>query len=298
MYQIKNVSTITGLNTETLRAWERRYAAVVPSRDIKGRRVYSDDDVKRLILLNNAIAKGHSIGKVASLNNDELRQLISDDHAGEFFDKDFFGVQLIGALKAYEIEKCERLLRHALVGLDPIMYARDVLSPLLRKIGELWFEGEITVAQEHLFSNCVKRITLNLVHNLMTSAESNKKIIFTTLPGEKHEFGILMACMIAASQRFTCYYLGAELPGEELLKAQQNLHAQIIVLGMVNFPTDKRLTDELSTLCNRLPKHVHVCLGGVGASGLTLEPRLSERLCIINEIDEFLATIRMLSVAT
>ena len=40
-YKIGAVSKITGIGTETLRAWERRYEAVVPGRSESGDRVYS-----------------------------------------------------------------------------------------------------------------------------------------------------------------------------------------------------------------------------------------------------------------
>ena len=50
-YKIGAVSKITGIGTETLRAWERRYKAVVPNRSESGDRVYSRDDLAKLFLL-------------------------------------------------------------------------------------------------------------------------------------------------------------------------------------------------------------------------------------------------------
>ena len=73
-YPIRAVSRLTGIGIDTLRAWERRYGAVTPTRDDRGR-MYTEADVARLRLLNGAVEQGHSIGRLAGLSNDQLRDL-------------------------------------------------------------------------------------------------------------------------------------------------------------------------------------------------------------------------------
>lgn len=72
-YKIGAVSKITGIGTETLRAWERRYKAVVPSRSESGDRVYSSEDLSKLFLLKNLTQAGNSIGTIARLPLEELK---------------------------------------------------------------------------------------------------------------------------------------------------------------------------------------------------------------------------------
>ncbi|MDW3094393.1 MAG: MerR family transcriptional regulator [Gammaproteobacteria bacterium] len=72
-YKIGAVSKITGIGTETLRAWERRYQAIVPSRSESGDRVYSSDDLSKLFLLKNLSDAGNSIGTIARLSLHELK---------------------------------------------------------------------------------------------------------------------------------------------------------------------------------------------------------------------------------
>ena len=72
-YKIGAVSKITGIGTETLRAWERRYEAVVPKRSDSGDRVYTSDDLSKLFLLKNLVDAGNSIGTIARLNTAELK---------------------------------------------------------------------------------------------------------------------------------------------------------------------------------------------------------------------------------
>lgn len=47
-YSIKTVATLTGVNPTTIRAWERRYQFIVPSRTESGHRLYSDQDVEKI----------------------------------------------------------------------------------------------------------------------------------------------------------------------------------------------------------------------------------------------------------
>ena len=72
-YKIGAVSKITGIGTETLRAWERRYKAVVPKRSESGDRVYDAENLSKLFMLKNLVDVGNSIGTIAHLSLSELK---------------------------------------------------------------------------------------------------------------------------------------------------------------------------------------------------------------------------------
>ena len=72
-YKIGAVSKITGIGTETLRAWERRYKAVVPKRSESGDRVYDAENLSKLFMLKNLVDVGNSIGTIAHLSLAELK---------------------------------------------------------------------------------------------------------------------------------------------------------------------------------------------------------------------------------
>jgi len=71
-YNIGAVSRLTGIARERIRIWERRYAAVVPHRDATNNRLYSQEDVDRLILIRRLVDAGHAISQVARLTRAEL----------------------------------------------------------------------------------------------------------------------------------------------------------------------------------------------------------------------------------
>ncbi|MEQ9569536.1 MAG: MerR family transcriptional regulator, partial [Longimicrobiales bacterium] len=80
-HPIRVVASRTGLTPTLLRAWERRYGVVEPGRSDGGQRLYSDDDIERLVLLKRATDAGRAIRLVADLTVDELRDLVQEDRS-------------------------------------------------------------------------------------------------------------------------------------------------------------------------------------------------------------------------
>ncbi len=293
MYSIKAVTSITGLSPETLRAWERRYNAVVPERDTSGRRLYSKADIERLTLLHNLRKQGHVIGKIAGLANSELKILLVKNEDSPEINKQLLFVQLIDALMHYRLDRCEDLLRDALIAMDPLNYTQNLLMPLLQQVGELWHEGKISIAQEHMFSNCVKRLVLSMVHNRMPFSGHRAKLLFTTLTNEQHEFGILLSSLLASNQGCRCYYLGANLPAEEIVSAYNNLQTDIIVLSMVNTPVTDTAVKALQILIEEIPANIAIWLGGEGGKYILETELLMDRIQYIEDLNEFNSQLKL-----
>jgi len=76
LYKIGAVSRLTGLPSNTIRTWERRYQVVEPERTPSGGRVYSDKDVVRLQLIAALLDLDESISSVSGLSEEELRHRI------------------------------------------------------------------------------------------------------------------------------------------------------------------------------------------------------------------------------
>ena len=80
-HPIRVVAKRTGLSPHVIRAWEKRYEAVRPTRTPTGRRVYSNEDLERLMLLRQATLLGRSIGQIAKVPTEELRAIVEEDEA-------------------------------------------------------------------------------------------------------------------------------------------------------------------------------------------------------------------------
>jgi len=74
-YPVRLVALRTGLSPHVLRAWERRYGVVAPTRSEGGQRLYSELDVERLRRLRRLSGRGHAISQIASLDLEQLARL-------------------------------------------------------------------------------------------------------------------------------------------------------------------------------------------------------------------------------
>lgn len=77
-YRIGAVSKLTGISPDTLRVWERRYQVVEPTRTEKGGRLYSREEVARLVKIKALVDQGHTISTLVSLTDEQLHERLSD----------------------------------------------------------------------------------------------------------------------------------------------------------------------------------------------------------------------------
>src|SRR3954464_1538253 len=75
-YSIRVASRLSGVSSDTLRMWERRYGFPKPERNESQVRVYTDADIERLVLISRALKAGFRSGEVIHRGSEELRSLL------------------------------------------------------------------------------------------------------------------------------------------------------------------------------------------------------------------------------
>lgn len=73
-YKIGAVARLTGITTHTLRKWQERYGMVAPERTERGDRLYTREDVQKLMTAKDLVEAGMAIAKVASMSPQELER--------------------------------------------------------------------------------------------------------------------------------------------------------------------------------------------------------------------------------
>jgi DNA-binding transcriptional MerR regulator/methylmalonyl-CoA mutase cobalamin-binding subunit len=256
------VSQLTGVPVDTLRAWERRYHLVEPARDRRGR-LYTEADVRKLSLLRSLVGRGHPIGRLAALAEKDLLRLQTESgptEAGEAA-KGAGIDRLLGALERFDAAGAERELRRLAVLLPPWLLVRQVALPLLRHVGEQWSGGRLSIAQEHLVSAMLRSL-LGSMLGVHASGEPRITLLFATSSGERHEFGILAAAMLAAGGGLGVVYLGPDLPADEIAAAARRTSARVVVLGVVGAGGAAEASRAVGRLARELPPGVELWVGG------------------------------------
>jgi len=267
-YPIRAVSKLTGIGIDTLRAWERRYGAVTPTRDDRGR-MYTEADVARLRLLNGAVEEGHSIGRLAALSNDQLRDLCAEAAAAvpaavPTRRTPLETTALLTALREYDAVGLDQELSRLAAVLRPLDLLQDVLMPVLTQVGDDWHRGRTRIAHEHLMSSTMRNL-LGAFLRLYARRETSVRLLFATPSGERHEIATLGAAMLAASAGLGVSYLGADLPAREIIDSVEPAGAGVLVLGLTTAVADKVRERELKTIVRELPDAVELWAGGRGA---------------------------------
>lgn len=274
-HPIRVVAERTGLTTDVLRAWEKRYGVVEPGRSETGQRLYTDADVERLLLLRRATEAGRPIGRIAELDPAELELLVREDEearqrrervlarTGEPEAEGFVATAL-EEVQALDATGLDAVLVQAALRLGAPVFLEDVAAVLLRRIGDDWHRGVLRTAHEHMASAVMRRVLSWLLWTGRNGA-GGSTVVVATPAGQVHEMGGLLSAAAAAGEGWRVVYLGADLPAEEIARVARDAGAALVALSVVFPPADPRVGMELRRLRAELPSTAGVVVGGAGA---------------------------------
>ncbi len=257
-YPIRTISELTGVPTTTLRAWERRYGLLKPSRTPKGHRLYSSEDVDLINEIVKLLKSNHTISEaIRIINNPELRSAVGSHSDGHWLN---YQQCMLKSIENFNTENLDRTYNEAL-SIYPIdMVTEHVVIPILKTLGEQWDTREAGIAEEHFFSAFLRNKLGSRLHHESTRAKGSK-ILVSCLPNEHHELGVLLFCIAALGHGYQILYLGTNMPTEQLpLVAGRTQAAAILVSGTGRSQWTQELNSQLSNLMSSID--VPVLFGG------------------------------------
>jgi MerR family transcriptional regulator, light-induced transcriptional regulator len=285
-YRIGAVARATGINAETLRIWERRYGLLSPSRSDGGGRLYTDADVTRLRLIKQLLDRGHAIGRVALLEEAELRETLTrlepEGRPSPNVGLDPLRARFMDMVLRLDVGEAHAFLGRAALMLDTRALVLELLVPALRDIGDRWEAGSARVCHEHAASGIIRSVLGTLLANQPRNP-GVRRLVLGTLTGELHEFGALLAAVLAAGSGWRVTYLGPNLPADEFLAAAAAVGAQAVAVSALHVPSPQALT-EAEALVSGLPSQLALIAGGARARDL---PPLTRRALLLDDLGSF-----------
>jgi DNA-binding transcriptional MerR regulator len=285
-----------GISAHLLRAWEKRYQAVVPGRTASGRRLYSDADIARLRLLDQAIEGGRRIGDLAGLDTDALRALVAEDRrleqplapAPELPAVDAEPVAAgLAAIRRFDGGALRATLTRSLATTSLPDFVERMAKPLMHQVGLLWQRGDLSPSHEHLASATLRSVLGDLLERL-EPAERAPIIVVATPAGQRHESGALAAALTAAVAGWKPLFLGPDLPAADIARAAQGGGARVVALSIT---APDAAAAELARLRELLGPDTLILIGGQGALGTRVPDEKTEHVGSLAELRARLASL-------
>jgi DNA-binding transcriptional MerR regulator len=269
--RIGELARRTGASPELLRAWERRYGLLRPTRSQGGFRLYTAADEERIRRMREYLARGVAAAEAARLAVDAETPgpgaetttpavLAPETTAAAPPPLQTATRELAGALDRFDEEQAHAVLDRLLAAYRTETILRDLLIPYLHDLGERWARGEVSVAQEHFASNLLRGRLLGLARGW--GQGHGPTALLACLPSEQHDLGLIAFGITLYRRGWRIIYLGPDTPIATIRQAADSIAPDLVVLaGTVPEPFAAH-ADAIADLA----RHTTVALGGAGAT--------------------------------
>jgi DNA-binding transcriptional MerR regulator len=269
--RIGELARRTRTSPELLRAWERRYGLLRPTRSQGGFRLYTAADETRIRRMQDYLARGVAAAEAA--------RLAMDAEAAEADGRvpqaavpprataapappplQAAGRELTAALDRFQEERAHAVLDRLLAAYQIETVLRDLLIPYLHDLGERWARGDVSVAQEHFAANLLRGRLLGLARGW--GQGHGPVAVLACLPGEQHDLGLLAFGITLQRQGWRIIYLGPDTPIATIHHAIGSIAPDLVVLTATVPEPFAAHADAITDLA----RHATVALGGAGAT--------------------------------
>jgi DNA-binding transcriptional MerR regulator len=254
LLRIGELSRRSGVSPDLLRAWERRYQLLRPTRSVGGLRLYSAEDLERVRAMQQHLAEGLAAAEAAALATSTRTQAkevaLAPEDVRRLLDE---------ALTAFDDARAQAIFDSLLstATLDTAISA--VVVPYLHEVGERWERGEVSVGQEHFASSVLRGRLLGLARGWGRGI--GPRLVLACAPGEQHDLGLISFGLALRARGWRVVYLGADTPLASVADAANASDAVFVVVSAVNAERFEPYAAELRELAQSHP----LCLAGAGA---------------------------------
>lgn len=257
------MAELTGVSAATLRAWERRYGIPAPERSAASYRLYSERDVALVRRLRAMTDEGLAPSEAARRLAAVALAAVPPPVARDAFE--VVGERVLDAVERFDPDALDLELRRALIlGSAAEVYER-VLVPVMQAVGERWGAGDLTVAHEHLASEALRAVAVDLLR-LASPARPAGRALLACFADEQHALPLYGIAFRLVQRGLRPVVLGARTPPDAVALAVARLRPALVGLSVTVTPHDaEALVAAYAEACGDVPWVV----GGSGAAELS-----------------------------
>ena len=253
--RIGQLSAATGVDPATLRSWEARYGVPASGRTSGGQRRYPVSEVDRIAAMVRLIQAGYRASEAARA----VAEVGLVPRAPAPRPSVPGADDLLEALVRGDLEALHTLdVMAAGSRIEDLI--TEIVSPVMNKVGRLWADGTIDVAQEHAASALVGAWLGAQTKSVPPPLQPG--LVITAAPaGERHELGLVMFGVFLRRQGIRVLHLGADLPVIDLAAVTTARAAEVVCLSVSTDAARDGYIEAVSRL-TRLEMPPRICVGG------------------------------------
>ncbi|GAB4198738.1 MAG: MerR family transcriptional regulator [Bacteroidia bacterium] len=294
-YDISVLEKLTDIKAHTIRIWEQRYKLLNPERTSTNIRVYKDKDLQKLLNVKLLLDYGYKISEVAGMSDEKIKNTITNilktnGSSGHFMIEYFINELLIATEELDELN-FERTYLNAINKYGLYKTMKDVIYPLMRKIGIMWSLGDISPLQEHFASQIIIRKIQSAIDALELVYYSKTSYALFLFPEEYHQIPLLFANYILRSHKKKTYYLGEDVPIENISTLTKDKKIDYLV-SFITSNLDKKNIAAIERLIKHLPDDTSLIIGTSKENANNIQKHIhSKKIIYTSSMEEFIRII-------
>lgn len=248
LFPIREVARLTGINPVTLRAWERRYGLIQPTRTESGHRLYSRSDIDDVRAILGWIERGVAVSKVGKIlaRSHTLKTQAAATEVSGHADCKQWQAQVRQAVKSFDDGRLEQVYGQVFASYPLVVVFQDIFMPVWQ---DLRAPSEAFGAQsEWLFLDAFLRA--RALQRLQLSREQQEvNVVLAAIPGHCRELELLVAALLLGCSEIAVKVLALGQPMDELSLVCERIAPQALVLFSNHSPAPD-LPKRLARLAN------------------------------------------------
>jgi MerR family transcriptional regulator, light-induced transcriptional regulator len=252
-YSIRDLEDLSGIKAHTIRIWEKRYGIVVPERTNTNIRLYSDDDLKKLLNISILNRNGLKISYLSKLSSNELKEKVIHI-SRETSDSNTQIENLIISMLELDEWKFDKILSDSIIRIGFEETLVQIMHPFFEKIGLLWQTGSINPAQEHFVSNLMRqKLIVAIDGQAPARREAPATFILFLHENELHELGLLFYSYLLKKKGAKVIYLGQAVPFDDLKIINRIQKADYLLTSFTTGISETSLKNYLEKMAGTFP---------------------------------------------
>lgn len=292
-FSISDLEQLSGISVHTIRMWERRYQALDPDRSLGNTRSYNDKQLRRFLNIVTLINSGLKISSVCALNEHEIDGLIEQEMektVSENKSYEYYISQIICYGFEYNEYQVNWLLSKCIRERGMVETYKNLIYPLLVRLGLMWRIDKICPSQEHFLTSVFRQKIFSSIDELPFNKDKKSCWLLFLPEEEDHDIGLLFANYMLRLAGHHVIYLGPKVPLSAVIHALSKNRVDNLLLFMVRNRAIKETENYLKELLK--------CVGTgtihlAGNTKLIGEIDLDPKIDWFQSLDEFAQTIKL-----